>query len=343
MGPKGPFCGYWIMIGRLLSGNVIVTINKKRVFIRPFSVDDKALAEIIGQEVYEDCVLEGVLTQEDISDLLLAKGWWSEELEGELKGRTTKVEDMKVDYYRNFFSDARREFIKKHLEREIQESLSLLEKKSYLFDKTCEYVRDYSKVVFLIERSSYIDNTEPIDESVNILNLAIKYTGNQLTDSEIRGIAKSAEWRNLWGCSKSTRDLFGRSVSELTSEQVSLVSWSRFYDNINESMDRPNDKVIQDDFALDGWAIEQSRKREEEQKKQDAEKLMPKNMGNAGEVFLPFKNEKEKEDILSLNDGYGKAVLKSKYKDLKKHGSRKESELSHVRQEIQMEANKARR
>ena len=102
-------------------------------------------------------------------------------------------------------------------------------------------------------------------------------------------------------------------------------------------MDKPNDEIIKDDLALDGWSISQDRKRKEEEKKQQGEKLASKAQ-SAGEVFVPVKNQKEQDQVLSLNDQYGKQVLASKRKQFEEGGIFNETDLKHVKKEIQMES-----
>ena len=65
--------------------------------------------------------------------------------------------------------------------------------------------------------------------------------------------------------------------------------------------------------------------------------MLSNNMQNAGEVLIPVKSKREQENVLALNDNYGKSVLKSKKKQFAKGGSFNENQLNHVKQDIQME------
>ena len=60
---------------------------------------------------------------------------------------------------------------------------------------------------------------------------------------------------------KTSGDLFGKPLMELTNDQDSLVYWSQVYDVAYESMDRPEQSIIDDDEALDKWFEEQAKKR----------------------------------------------------------------------------------
>jgi hypothetical protein len=323
------------LLNRLLSGIVIFKIKGICIQVKPATVEDKALADFYAQEIYEDALLDTSLTNKDVEQLLLDNNWWTKE-EGEaLETMNKNLEQMKLDYYNNFFKPDTRDYIQKsitNLEKKIND---LYNKKYEFFDKTCEYLRDYSRTCFLVERSSFLLDGTPAITRFSLLTLVNKYMGGTIRDEKIRELCKTNQWRSIW----NSKDfgVFKNSVCELTNEQLSLLAWSRYYDSVYESMDRPNHEIIQNNTALDGWFIEQDRKRAEEEKKADGEKLVSDKMSNAGEVFIPVKSNKEKESVLALNDTYGKAVLKSKKSQFSKGGSFNESELNHVKREIQIE------
>jgi hypothetical protein len=327
-------------INRLLSGTVIVTLDSSKIFVRPFSLEDKLISDDIYQEIYDDCFLSGGFTNEELESILYQLGFWSDKEEKELESLEDLIEQAKVDYFLNFLMESKRKHIKYNLDIAEEKYKKLLAKKSALADKTCEYTAHYAKLTYLIENSSYIDNKIKIDENVDIFRLINKHIEKSLSESEIRGIAKSNEWKSIWNTCKNPTDLFKPSAYELTNEQVVLISWSRMYDNIHESPDCPPNEVIDDDIAMDGWMIHQSRKRKEEDKDRQKENLLTT---KAKEVFIPVKNQQEQKEILSLNNAHGKSVISSIKKDVEERGVLNEMELTHVRQEIQMEANKRRK
>lgn len=329
-------------INRLLSGINILRIGDQIVHVHPFSVIDKTEADFFANELYEDLVLSGNLCLSNLEDFLIENNLWSKEEEEQLKELNNKIEQMKVDYYHGFVRVSLREAIKKSIEHAEKMRNKLLVQKNAHADKTCEYIRDYNKALFLLKRSSYI-NGNLIDDDFNLFVLMSNYTKSLLLDAQLRETAKSSRWRSMWSSMKGHHDIFHNSPSELTNEQLGLISWSRFYDNINESMERPSQEIIDDDFALDGWCIVQQRKRKEEETKQHAERLLPKGMDHANEVFVIAKNQQEVAEINSLNDANGKRIIEMTRRDLEKNGTVKEQDLTYNRQQIQMQANAARR
>ena len=70
---------------------------------------------------------------------------------------------------------------------------------------------------------------------------------------------------------------------------------------------------------------------------------LPEKAKDAGELFIPVRNMEEQSQILSLNSGYGKMALSSIKSDLEEKGHLHALELTHVRNEIQMEVNQRRK
>ena len=65
------------LVNRLLSGVVIFRLRGQYIYVRPAKAEDKAFADVYAQEFYEDCLLEGMLTQKDLQDFAIESGWWN--------------------------------------------------------------------------------------------------------------------------------------------------------------------------------------------------------------------------------------------------------------------------
>ena len=323
------------LINRLLSGIVIFKLKGEYIKVKPAKVEDKAFADFYAQEVYEDSLLDGVLTSEDLEKLLVEKGWWSKEEEEDLEQLRKNQEQMKVDYYNNIFNRNTKEYVGKSIKKLNKKIDKLFSKKHTFFDKSCEYLRDFSKSAILVEKYAFLQDGSLATNKFGLMPIISRFMSDHLPEKKLRKVANDYQWRSLW--SSKDLGLFQLNACELTHEQISVVSWSRFYDGVYESMDRPCEEVIEDDIALDGWAIVQSRKRKEDEKKERGEKLVSDKMANAGEVFVPVSNHQEQEDVLALNDAYGKSVMQSKAKQFTEKGGCKDNQLIHVKKELQME------
>ena len=326
------------LINTLISGVIILKIGREYIFINPPSAEDKTFADFFSYEIYEDCLLEGMLKEEEVEEFLIENGFWSKE-ESELMEQIQKnMQQMKLDYFNSFYNSTTKEYIQKNLEKQEKRVSELYKKKSLFSDKTCEYVADYARKAKYLENNVFLKDGRLATDLFSFNKIINKFYSRYWdVNSRLREVAKSSEWRNIWFGVKEK--LFQNNPSSFTDLQHNIISWSYYYDNINESLDRPSEEIIEDDIALDGWGEKQKRKRQEEEKKKQAEDMLPDNIGDAGEVFIPVRNQKEAQDVHNLNNPQGKAKLRSLKRDLDKHGSVNESDLSSTRRELQMQSN----
>lgn len=324
-------------INTLISGIVVFKVGKTYVHTKPASAEDKTFADFFAQEQYDDSLLDGIWTQEEAEDHLMSMGYLPKDHEKQMEDIKEKMDTMRVDYFNHFYDSMTREYIKKNLEKQQAKYDDLNMKKYVFYDKTCDYLKKYSSLSYLLQKNSFLKDQDLACLYYSIQSLYNKYIGvtNEI-GTHIREIAKSVEWKNRWFSTKI--ETFDNSKSSFTDLQLALISWATYYDGIYQSMDKPSDEVMEDDIALDGWSILEKRKRKKEEKQRNAEKMLPGNMKNAGEVFIPARNQQQASDIMSLNNMSAQGKIKSLQSDLKTYGSVNESDLTSTRQEIQMEA-----
>lgn len=329
-------------INTFVSGIVVFRIGRNYIYVKPSSAKDKTFADFFAQEQYDDALMDGIWTQKDVEDFLIERGYWSKEEEDKIKTIMDNIENMKVDYFNRFYDSDTKKYIKKNIDKQNQNINDLYNKKYLMYDKTCEYVKSYAFSSYMIQKNAYLKDGRLAYLYFSIQSLYNKYS-LILKDinSNVRNLAKSDEWRYRWVSLKKSS--FDNKPSSFTDFQLSIVSWSNYYDGIFKSYDRPSDEIIDDDIALDGWCIVEKRKRKEEEKKRNAEKILPQNLKDAGEIFIPVKNTKQAQDVMSLNNAEAKSRIKSLRKDLKREGIVEESQLTSTRKDLQMQAMQMRK
>ena len=120
------------LINRLLSGIVVFNLKGVCVQVKPATVEDKTLADFYAQEVYNESLLDCSLTQSDVEDMLLQGGWWTKEEDKSVETMNKNLEQMKLDYYINFFKTDTREYIKKAIDT-LDDKINKLFVKKYEF------------------------------------------------------------------------------------------------------------------------------------------------------------------------------------------------------------------
>ena len=243
---------------------------------------------------------------------------------------------MKLDYFNSFLRDNVKDLVKKGIRKKEDRFEELTKDKYMFFNYTCESLKSQAYTMYILEHCTFYENGDKISlEDVSIHALYGKYNAEMLDDKEVREVSKSPGWRMIWNSAKESREIFPLPACDLTDMQKSLISWTRMYDSVYESMETPSDDVIEDDYAIDGWFTAQRRKREDDRKGSNSN-----NLPESAEVFVPVSSNKEAARVYNMNTQQGKSIIKSKSKDIEEKGSVKESELSHVKQDLAMKANR---
>ena len=321
----------------ILSGIIVLKLGKKYVYVNPFSAEDKTFADFFSKEQYDDAIIDGIWTQEEAEKHLINEGYLDSNCDDQIQDLIEKIENMKVDYFNHFYSSETKKYIKFNIQKQEDRISDIYQKKNLFYDKTCEYLKRYSFLSYLLQKNTYLENGNLACDDYSVQGIYNKYIAvTNKIGSKTRNIANTNEWKNRWYSLKI--DAFENKPSSFTELQISVISWSTYYESISQSPDKPSDEIIDDDIALDGWSITEKRKRKEEEKKKSAEKMLPKNMKNAGEIFIPATSRKQAEDILSLNNMQAKAQIKSLRKDLEEHGAINDSDLTNTKRELQMQS-----
>jgi hypothetical protein len=113
---------------------------------------------------------------------------------------------------------------------------------------------------------------------------------------------------------------------ELSTEQISIVSFSLMYDNIYQSTECPTDEIIEDNDAIDGWLILQREKQSKSQKEKLLEKLHAKHE-NSKDIFVKADDADHAKRINNLNGNYAQHVKSSRVKQIKET----DGELDHYK------------
>jgi len=102
----------------------------------------------------------------------------------------------------------------------------------------------------------------------------------------------------------------------------------------------PEDNIIDDDDAFDGWMILQRRENEKNRNKQRAEKMLGNKLGKAGEVFLMAGSKEEAQSIYGLNDPVSQNIIKERNQAVfNSDKAINETSLPDVQRNLQMQRN----
>lgn len=300
-------------LSRILSGFYIFFYNSQRYKLIYPDISIKYEAELYADEQYHKNKFNDWINDDDILYTLIDMGVWNHHMEQELDNFTTKIEDAKVDLFKNAINTTKLKYYRKNLSNlnssynklyTIRHSLDHLTPTGYATSLKNQYVLVQSLYDFNNQRLfNDMDNAD-----FNLLNdLSNTITENMISMTTFRLIARSELWRNYWSANKDR--LFDKATVNWTDEQKILVVVSKMYDSAYEHPECPADNVIEDDDMFDGWMIAQRRENERQKSKSRTEKMLGNKLSKAGEVFLVANSQEEANNIYGLNDNQSKHVI----------------------------------
>ena len=310
------------LVFRIRSGIYKVPYNKFNIKILTPTIEDELAACEVYDRSYYEAMNDEIMIQEECLEWMLENGLWTYEEDLKIKEINTEIENLKVNVYKKYNNTRLRESARIYL-RAAEEGLKELEnKKNAYYGNTCEGIAQLDKSMFLLETCSYVGGEKLDPDSVELNNLLNKYYSLILKEAESREIARSEPWRSIWVLRETnTFNLFSNTDRELSVDQKNLLVWSRMYDNIQESMECPSDKVIEDDDALDGWFIEQRRKSEREKAIGVIEDSMQNDkIKNSDEVIVFADNKTDAQTVHEMNSPNAKAIKKQRSEVIKEKG-----------------------
>lgn len=311
--------------------------NGRILKIMPLNDDDLLEAEDVFEDAYVHCLDSGVMTESDYLYYLMSIGLWDEEKEKNLTEIIPKhIEEFLIKIFQSIFKSETRESTRKYLVK-ARETLNQLSHERHIsYHLTCLGVANYARMKFAVERG--LMRFDPA-YTPNLNHACNFFLQNQLSDEIIRLLSHKQPWADIWSTHKRVGgQLFQSSSTSLTNEQQRLVLWSTMYDNIKEAADCPNEDVIDDDDALDGWLILQRRKYNQSKLESQANSLI-KDKG-AGEHFIVAETTDDIKRIKQMNNSFGQAIIKSRFNKIKNsEGNLTDVDFSDVKQDLQVQLN----
>ena len=326
-------------VQRILSGIFKIIIDEKLYYLKKNTKEDRFEAQEIYFESYRKAEQNNSMTLKESYLILAEVGAWTSDDEFELKKMPSKVSSLKFQIYKAFYSSKTRENLRKQLRRIERDNYRLVMRKNSLMAATCEgiaslysnYYSLYTKLTddkgrYLKEDILFNDLGAPFLEEVSS-----KHGQLRLDDSELRDLSREGAWRDLFSLRKVSMGIYDSYAADLTDEQVSLLSWSSFYESIMKSPEAPSEDIISDNDAVDGWIKEQT----------DKSKSTKSDVSNikGSEVFIPVEDDEDIQRVNDMNDISARMTKRIREKAIDTHGTLKEIDLPDIKLDIQRQAN----
>jgi hypothetical protein len=333
------------LVNRLRTGIVYLKIDGELYKTCRPTPEDIALSELVFEEVLSTVKFDGLITKDQASNLLAVRGTWNRDDEANLEKQNQYLDDQKIALYKALFNLKQQKVIRRRIKQVNNNIQKLLIRKHSLDHITLENFAETIREDFLLAITirDYKDN-KVYDyfnfwqsDSVLLNKFSNYLNANWLTNEDSRLLARSEPIRSYWNIGKEK--MFGQNSLELTNDQKSIILYSRMYDNVYESMERPDDEVIEDDDMLDGWFADQRKKIEEDRKRKEADKILDKKgTDGGGELFVVADSSQEANRIRGLNSLDNQIKINSRKQALKNGRGVEEQDLPDVKLKLQQEA-----
>lgn len=319
--------------------------NGQVVYTNDVSILDRDIINSVYASAYRRATLLGSFDSDGILDFLVDNNLWNLEQQEELDNISKRIEDTKAQLYSSYLTFRNLDIIRDNLKALRKKRATLYELRHKYDAWTSEEMAQQVTLDYMLWRNTFYEGgnklfnckMEEVDISL-IEALRQSYLDNYVGDAEIRMLAHDDNWCSIHSVQEFLHFPY---ITEL---QKSLLAWSKFYDNVRESMDCPPKEVIEDDDLLDGWAILQQRKIEKDRTNSQTEKVVGGRHGNADEIFVVVENKDAVKRINDLNSDYGKMVQRQKLGLAIKQGAVREEDMPESKRKIRDQAfNEAKR
>ncbi len=329
---------------RILQGRLRCSLGGPALYIYEPTKEMLEESFEIYDQFYKEAYFKGVFLKKELLEVLIENDLWSPFDDREADKIEKDIEEHKVKAFESFYKT--RDLINiKMVLRYLEKDLAKYRNKKHTLDHvSCEGVGEFARSSWIISKTVYNSDLTPYDWSDHsVSSLMEHYNSNKISTTEFRHVARNDPWRSMWNVGKKQSGVFEKAASELTKDQIALCSYSSMYDNVYESSEAPNDKVVEDDDCLDGWFIHQRREYEKQKKQKQTDDMIknPK-IANSQEIFLMAKDQEEANKIYDVNHPGVRQIIQDRQSTIKSADRQiKFTELNDVKQDIAIQSMQA--
>lgn len=209
-----------------------------------------------------------------------------------------ELESQKVRYFESFHKHGIKRAILERIKINETKLKKIAEKKNNYYFTSADGIAYVQRQIFIIRE--LIKDEEKL-EGVNVNRLISSFNSAFISEEEIIEVCRHDPWNYYWSNIKLGQFKVHENICNNFDYQK-IIFWSKFYDNIMECPDCPQEMIISDKYALEGWLIKKS----EERKKSAANSLIDNSIKsdkikNSKHVFMVHNNRQEANQFYKDN------------------------------------------
>lgn len=311
------------LLYNILSGKTYVKVDGKRFSKKFPSISLVNQLNFYEKEVCDEAVLQGSFLRESLQNILLEKGLVSlSEIEF-IDNFPSKLGKYQRELYYARENPQRFRNAKNNLKMLRRKYIECTQNVNKYDSYTAEGISEYIKNTLMFLKTTYY-NKKLIKYNRTVLDEIMEaYYRVHPTQDDIRELARSGLWTNMWIGLKNNGLVFKSGVS-ISVEQQNLLMWTRVYESINELSDPPSQQILNDNDLFDGWMACRNNGKENDK------------LPNHQEVFLIAETDEDIDKINEMNSPEAKQIKRQRLEFIKEHGEAKEIDLPDVRMDINL-------
>lgn len=269
------------------------------------------MSDIVYEQHYQDNIYDFIL-KEDIRPLLLKAELIGPFYDKDLERIIKKIEKIKIQLFLSYWDRTKTKRNRLALKNAKKSQIDLMAKGMAFDHLTLEHFCNMEAIKYQISKTLRDHNTKelilnPDSNTADYEKYLRSINQRALELHTIREIARSEYWKGYFLSNEN--NVFGVKSGDLNPEQLSLLATTRMYTRIAEHPESPDEAILNDDDALDGWVLYQTEKAQEEKKKGNKK---DSKISGAQEVFYMAENQEQREDILALNTQSSEQIQKNR-------------------------------
>ena len=318
-------------VSQIRTGASYISYEDKTIKIFTPTPEESVELNMHYSRILDESIKAGTMTKAESKVFMLERGIWVQEDEDIRSAMEMNLKTLKKEAYNNRKNILAVDAIRKSIDNTRDILYEKTIKLNRYLDRTAEGLAIMSAGKEHIRMCSYSGEDIVDFESVSIDAIYSLYQRTMLREEQLRHLCKTDPWKTIWYLNQSSFQpiFFNKNNRDLSYNQQNMVIWSRMYDSVYESIECPEDYVIDDDILIDGWFIVQKEKRDSEQAKRGIENSRPSH--NADEVYVVTKNNEEAKRVNSINSNFGSMIKKQREGQIKKHGEIQQGGLYDVK------------
>lgn len=327
---------------RIINGYFEIQVKDQRYKIVYPNNQQKYEAEQLYVSLMQDSRFDiEYLNNSQLYKILEYNQIWSTEQQQSLDDLEENIDKFKVVLYKQYFDDDRRESTKQELSTLRKFQKDLLSKKHSLDYLTLNFFANNIKNQYLISQCVLTLKGEPVfgknyyEFDLDLLKIIIaEVDKHRITSSDLKKICTGELWKRYL-CSNN---VFGPSI-HLNDDQINLLSLQKMYDNVRQHPERPEEAIIMDSDALDGWFLDQQEKVKMRKLKNEAlSKVRGKVRGHDYIYIMTNGDQDQIKAVEGMNDLRGRSIARSMREATKSGETVSWKDVPYIKQELRSKA-----